>query len=323
MHTLLGVSSMLLAVLGGCVALRLSRRCAGWSARRDLQLLVLAAPMVGLGLAILGLHHFVAQVCYLDAPPWDALLGLTLPLAMGAVALGAAAFGVARLVLMGQLVGRRGALASPQLQAVADRLAEQARTTPPQVRLCAYDRPLALVCGVWRPTLLVSTWMLEHLDPRELEAVLAHEVGHLLRRDYLLTWLATVLRDAFCYLPTSWIAFRHFQREKELACDDLAVALTNRPLALAGALAKVWQRALIEPAWQGAQPLLNRAEPIEDRIARLLAPHHAVAPQADSRLVSLAGIALGVVTLLVIEGANLVVLLAPMGCGPMALLAQP
>src|SRR5439155_7584396 len=106
---------------------------------------------------------------------------------------------------------------------------------------------------------------------------LAHELGHVARRDYLVIWLATVLRDAFCYLPTSWAAYRQLQREKELACDDLAVAATNRPLALASALAKVWQQAVSAPTLATVQPFMEASEAIEGRIERLLA-----APEAGA-----------------------------------------
>ncbi len=85
------------------------------------------------------------------------------------------------------------------------------------------------------------TWMIEHLDRRELEAVLAHELEHAARHDSLVIWFATVLRDAFFYLPTSRVAYHQLQHEKELACDDLAVGVTHWPLALASALAKAWQ----------------------------------------------------------------------------------
>ena len=57
----------------------------------------------------------------------------------------------------------------------------------------------------------------------------------------LVIWFATVLRDAFFYLPTSRVAYHQLQHEKELACDDLAVGVTHWPLALASALAKAWQ----------------------------------------------------------------------------------
>ena len=88
--------------------------------------------------------------------------------------------------------------------------------------------------------MLLSTWMVDHLDQQELEAVLMHELVHVRRRDYLLNWVALLLRDAFFYLPTSRIAYRQLHYEKELASDDLVAQSTKRPLALASALTKVW-----------------------------------------------------------------------------------
>src|SRR3546814_19887548 len=53
------------------------------------------------------------------------------------------------------------------------------------VVVCEADRPLALTFGIRRPTVLLSDWMVRCLDVHELESVLAHEVGHVVRRDSL------------------------------------------------------------------------------------------------------------------------------------------
>src|SRR5260221_452291 len=130
-------------------------------------------------------------------------------------------------------------------------------------------------CSYRSPAFLPSPWMDRHLDHPELEGVLAHELEHVGRRDYPVMWLATVLRDAFFYLPTSWAAYRQLSHEKELVCDDLAAGSTHRPLALASALAKVWQDAVEEPGFVRlglAQPLLGAGESINGRIERLFAP---------------------------------------------------
>ena len=316
MHTLLGLSSVLLVVLGGSLALGILCRSDGWAQRRELQFLVLAAPVVSLGLGIGGLHHFAGQVCFLGAPPWDYTLGVALPLGMGLVALAALGLGLARLVLMDRLVRHKGWRADPDLQGLASRLAERVGVAPPRLLVCAYDRPLALACGLFSPTLLLSTWMVERLDQRELESVLAHELGHVARRDYLMVWLATVLRDAFFYLPTSWAAYRQLQREKEVACDDLAIAATNRPLALASALAKVWEQAVGRRTVAIAQSLVGAGGAIEGRIERLLAGPVPAAPASRSRSIAVGIGSLALVGLLMLEGVNVVVMLTPMGCGP-------
>lgn len=318
MHTLLGLSSLLLVLLGGAVTLGLLRRLGGWVFRRDLQIMILVAPIVSLTLGLGGLHHFVGRACFISAPTWDYTLGVALPLIMGIIALGGLGLGVIRLVLLAWVMARRSVLAEPQLQALADALVERLQVARPQVRLCSYGRPLAITYGLWQPTVLLSTWMIRHLDRRELEAVLAHEIGHVARRDYFVIWLATVLRDAFCYLPTSWAAYRQLQYEKELACDDLAVRLTRRPLALASALTKVWQPAVEGPHIDTALSLLGADEAIEGRITRLLDVPPAVADAPQPRLLALgAGIA-GLIGLVALQAVNLGILLAPMGCGPAA-----
>jgi beta-lactamase regulating signal transducer with metallopeptidase domain len=178
---------------------------------------------------------------------------------------------------------------------------------------------LALTFGLQRPTIMLSRWMVEALDSKELESVLAHEVGHVSRGDFLATWMATILRDAFFYLPTSAAAYRQFQYERELACDDLALRATGRPLALASALAKVWQHGLSGSLPQPVQALAGPDDAIEQRIQRLLAPS-ATNPSPRQRRVfcslglqSLSGLA----ALLV---ANALVMLVPMGCGPGSLI---
>jgi Zn-dependent protease with chaperone function len=317
-HTLLGLSSLLLVLVGSALALRALRRLEHLAQRRDLQVLILSAPVLSLTLGLGGLAHFVGRTCFLAAPRWDYWSGVALPLLMGLIALGGLSLGVVRLVLMTWALGRHGMTAGPGLQALADSLSTRLGMPCPRVLVCAYDRPLALTYGLRRPTVLLSAWMLQHLDARELEAVLAHELGHVARRDYLVGWLATVLRDAFCYLPTSWAAYHQLQREKELACDELAIGATQQPLALASALAKVWQHALAGSRAGMAQALLGGGDAIEDRIKRLLDGPALVAAPPRSRAIVLGVGFAGLIGLIALQAVNVTILLAPMGCGPAA-----
>ncbi len=325
MHVLLSLSSMLLIVLGSSLLLGLLRHISDWSQRQAVQFSVLAMPSVIVGLGLSGLHHFMGRICFMGAPLWDILFGVVLPLGMGVVALGAFGLGLIRLMLMARVVACKGVFARPDLQALADELAQRLHAKRSRVLLCPYDRPLAFTCGIFRSTILLSTWMIEHLDPREREAVLVHELEHVARRDYLVVWLAMVLRDAFFYLPMCRTAYRQLQHEKELACDDLAVGVTRRPLALASALAKVWQNAVTEPRFAtfgAAQPLVKGEESIHGRIERLLAPPASKTTTQPSRAVILRTRILALSILTVVQGANIIIVLALMGCNPIALLEK-
>ena len=320
MHTVLGLGSMLLIALGAYLALAALHGRSTWAGRRYLHLMILAAPLASLGLGIGGLYHFAGRPCLLSAPLWDQALAWLLPLAAAMVLVGAVGLGVVRVVLLDRIVFRNGLPVPAALEECVRLAAVALRVSPPRIFLRASDAPLALVCGLQRPTLVLSTWMIEQLDTRELESVLAHELSHLARRDYPTAWIASVLRDAFFYLPTSRRVFRQIQRDKELACDDLAVSVTRRPLALASALAKVWQHSLATPLFAAGQALVEPGTPIEQRIQRLLDPTarawHSPAPtSARSGWLLIASLAFVLAT-------SLVLATELMGCGPSWVISQ-
>jgi len=336
MHALLAATRLLLATFAGAIGLVALRRIRGWRARRDTQLLILVAPLASLALGVAGVLHFVGEVCWLGAPPWDYTLGVLLLFSVGLLALVGLALGALRLALMGRFLALASHPVGSDLQALVDTFSARIGGPATRVHLCVYGRPLALACGVRRPVLLLSTWLVDHLDRRELEAVVAHELGHIARRDFLVTWLAGMLRDAFFYLPTSRAAFRQLRHDNELASDDLAVAATGRPLALASALAKVWQQALgpAEPLVGGAPALVGTTTGaggvgmIEQRIERLMGCAPVEPPRSGRRSgpgsVGMGASALG--GLLVLQAATSAAILAPMACDPngplVALLAR-
>jgi beta-lactamase regulating signal transducer with metallopeptidase domain len=188
------------------------------------------------------------------------------------------------------------------------------------MRLLVSDQPLAWTSGWVRPWLLLSNWMEEHLDRRELEAVIMHELAHVARRDTLVLWMGRVLRDAFWYLPTSRAAYRQLEQDKEFACDDLVVGVTHRPLALASALTKVWLQAVDGTAtstFELAHYLEGTRPQMVERIERLMAKHVSSTAMASAPSGISVLSALGVVETLI-----LLLLFAVMACGPVLLLAR-
>lgn len=321
MHTLLVMSSLGLALVFGVAVLLRLRRIRAWERRRMLQLFVLGAPVASLGVALVGVHHFAGQICYIGAPNWDQGFGLFVPLAMGASALFATAAGLARLAAIRHAIGRRAVPGGPELEAMVGRLAGRLGTPRPRLLVAASDRPVALAAGISRPTLVLSRWMLSQLDRRELDSVVAHELAHIARRDYLVAWMATVLRDAFWYLPTNWAAHRQLRRDMELAADDLAVAATARPLALASALAKVWEAGL-GPQPASAVALASSSDLMETRIGRLLSEPISSAGPGRPSMVSVWTGAVALAGVTGAEATNLALLAASMGCGPLSLLSR-
>jgi len=313
-------ASLLLVLLLGYAALGMLPRVGGWPQRRAIQILVLAAPILSLSVALDGVRHMAGHICFLGAPPWNYAASVAVSAAVALVALGGFGFGIVRVTLTSRFLARGAGVAPLEVQTLAQALATALGVLRPRVLLRSSDHPQALTWGLRRPTVLLSTWMVNNLDQRELEAVLAHEIGHAARSDYVVNWLASVLRDAFFYVPTSWIAWRQLHTEREAACDDLAVGATKRPLALASALAKVWHHALTAPAVPVAQSLAGPAVSIEGRIERLLKRTESASAKPPARSAVFGVGTAALVGLAMLQAVALLGMLTPMGCGPGALL---
>lgn len=273
MHTLIGGASFLLLLLGSSITFKNLNNISRWSQRRNLQLLILSLPLLPLILGLFCLYHFLEHLCLAGDPLWDELLESLLALTTATLMIGALITALFRFFLMRHFISHYHQRANTNIHQRVDRLARGRYLTPIQVFLIPVQRPIAFTCGFSRPMIFLSPWMIHHLDTHELEAVLAHEVEHVIRRDYSVLFLATFLRDAFFYLPTSQKGYHQIQHDKELACDDQAASTTQRPLALASALTKVWLHEVGHgghPSMGLVQSLLPQQGTMKYRVERLL-----------------------------------------------------
>ncbi len=71
------------------------------------------------------------------------------------------------------------------------------------------------------------------LPLEQVQALLAHELAHVLRRDYLVNILQGVAEALLFYHPAVWWVSNQIRAERELCCDDLAVAASGNALAYA------------------------------------------------------------------------------------------
>jgi len=93
------------------------------------------------------------------------------------------------------------------------------------------------VIGWLKPVILLPASALSGLNPHQLEAILAHELAHIRRHDYLVNLLQTVVETLLFYHPAVWWLSRRIRTERENCCDDLAVSLCGDPVTYARALA--------------------------------------------------------------------------------------
>jgi beta-lactamase regulating signal transducer with metallopeptidase domain len=93
------------------------------------------------------------------------------------------------------------------------------------------------VIGFMKPVILLPASVLGGLTPQQLEAILAHELAHIRRHDYVVNLLQTLVETVLFYHPAVWWVSRRIRVERENCCDDLAVSLCGDPVAYAHALA--------------------------------------------------------------------------------------
>ncbi|HEY1876427.1 MAG TPA: M56 family metallopeptidase [Rhizomicrobium sp.] len=92
--------------------------------------------------------------------------------------------------------------------------------------------------GIWQPIILLPVGLTQHLTPAELDAVLAHELCHLRRRDNLLAGLHMMAEALFWFHPLVWWIGNRLCEERERACDESVVAGGARPLVYAEGILK-------------------------------------------------------------------------------------
>jgi beta-lactamase regulating signal transducer with metallopeptidase domain len=119
------------------------------------------------------------------------------------------------------------------------RLCEQVRVGR-KVVLRASDEVISpLAMGVWRATVILPISAVLSLPSEELEAVIAHELGHIRRWDYLWNLLQTAIESVLFFHPAVWWLSRTVRERREICCDEIAVQSCAGPDVYARALLRL------------------------------------------------------------------------------------
>jgi beta-lactamase regulating signal transducer with metallopeptidase domain len=94
--------------------------------------------------------------------------------------------------------------------------------------------PLAM--GVWRTAILLPASTMLQLSPQHLEAVLAHELAHVRRWDYLGNLMQTSVECLLFFHPAVWWVSRRVRDVRELCCDEVAAQSCADPVIYVEAL---------------------------------------------------------------------------------------
>jgi beta-lactamase regulating signal transducer with metallopeptidase domain len=101
--------------------------------------------------------------------------------------------------------------------------------------------------GIWRPVVLLPDRIMESLSIMEMQAVMAHELCHLRRRDNLLAAVHMLVQSLFWFHPLVWWLGIRLVEERELACDEAVLASGHQPLVYAQGILKVCRKYVPSP----------------------------------------------------------------------------
>ena len=103
------------------------------------------------------------------------------------------------------------------------------------------------IFGIVRPLLLWPAGISQHLNDTHLEAILAHELEHVRRRDNLAAALHMLVEALFWLYPPVWWLGKRLVDERERACDESVLQNCDRPQIYAESILKVCQFCLESP----------------------------------------------------------------------------
>lgn len=126
------------------------------------------------------------------------------------------------------------------------------------VQLCqsaSIQQPLLI--GWLKPVVLLPASLVAGMPPAQLEAILAHELAHIRRHDYLVLITQSVMETLLFYHPAVWWASHRMRVEREYCCDEIASEVTGK-VVYAKALASIEARRMNLALGAGDGRLVDR-----------------------------------------------------------------
>lgn len=186
---------------------------------------------------------------------------------------------IGRKRFLDAIADRKELVTGPERELV-DRLAAAARITRPV--LLSESRSLASPVAMTSWQIVLPTGLFARLNAAQQETIIAHELGHLVRRDPLWLTLAEFVKAVFFFQPLNWIVPARLRETAEFLCDDAAVLQTGNRKALAETLAELATH-ISAPTPSIAAMAEGRSRLIE-RVTRVLAAGPALPVPAGIRL---------------------------------------
>ncbi len=124
------------------------------------------------------------------------------------------------------------------------------------------------VIGWLKPVILLPIATVNALTMSQLEAILAHELAHVRRADYIVNLLQSLIETLLFYHPAVWWISSRIRQEREHCCDDLAASMSGDAVGYVAALVRM-EELRCEPR---AVAMAARGGNLLSRVRRLLVP---------------------------------------------------
>ena len=156
-----------------------------------------------------------------------------------------------------------------------------------------------VVVGILKPVVLLPIGLVAGLSIAEVEAILAHELAHVRRNDFIINLLQSVIEVLYFFHPALWWLSARVREERENCCDDLAltVCADGRTLARALACVEEFRLARLTPTPALAMAFSSPKKQLLHRVRRVLGV--SVRPAVSNG--SLAGLTLATLLVLAVS----------------------
>jgi len=183
------------------------------------------------------------------------------------------------LLWVGRLRRRASVEATGRWQDCIDSLATRLGISHRVALHIAREGDSPVTAGWWRPVVLLPVAVAARMPADLVEALLAHELAHVRRHDYLVNLLQSAVEALLFYHPVVWWLSHRIRVERELVADDLAAEALGNRRRLALALSELERLAPVPVPLPHYAPAAHGGH-LMSRIQQLLRPERRAAGTA-------------------------------------------
>jgi len=167
------------------------------------------------------------------------------------------------------------------------------------VRICVSDAievPVAI--GLFDAMILLPRGLVTSLDPKEIDQIALHELGHLRRNDDWTNALQRIACSFMFFNPAAWFVSRQLDLEREVACDDYVLRTTGAARSYAFCLTRIAEVTSWPQRGVAAPGVFITRRNISIRIERLLRSGRTIGSSIAPEIAATVAVALVLVSVL-------------------------